>query len=165
MLKNQKFYLVTLTSILLYVSHHVRDPISDFTEEKEIMSVIERESKSFWDKDFKNFSDCWAHQDYVRIIGWWSDGGISVTEGWNTIGKKIQKMMLDNPVPNPQNPVRKNINIRIGKDMAWVTFDQYGKDTDDPKFDMPGLSRETRVLEKIEGKWKIVYVGWLLQGQ
>lgn len=49
--------------------------------------------------------------------------------------------------------------------MAWVTFDQYGKDTNDPTFDMPGLSRETRILEKINGKWKIVYVGWLLQGE
>ena len=31
--------------------------------------------------------------------------------------------------------------------------------------EMPGLSRETRILEKHAGEWKIVYVCWLLEGQ
>jgi len=26
------------------------------------------------------------------------------------------------------------------------------------------LSRETRILEKHDGKWKIAYVGWPLEG-
>lgn len=59
---------------------------------------------------------------------------------------------------------RENINMRIYKDLACMTFDQYGEDTGDPTMDMPGLSRETRILEKHDGKWKIVYVGWLLEG-
>jgi hypothetical protein len=29
--------------------------------------------------------------------------------------------------------------------------------------DMAGLSRETRIFEKHDGEWKIVYVGWLLE--
>ena len=31
--------------------------------------------------------------------------------------------------------------------------------------DMPGLSHETRILEKHDGQRKIVYVGWLLAGE
>jgi hypothetical protein len=73
--------------------------------------------------------------------------------------------MEENPDPNPQNVVRENINMRIYREAAWVTFDQYGKDTGEPDMDMPGLSRETRFLEKHNGQWKIVYVGWLLQGE
>lgn len=134
-------------------------------EEKAIMSVIEKESQAFWDKDFTAYADCWAHKNYVRTMGWWADGGITVVEGWEERGKRTKKHMDDNPTVNPQNPLRKNMNIRIGTDMAWVTFDQYGNDTNDPTFDMPGLSRETRILEKINGSWKIVYVGWLLQGE
>ncbi len=142
----------------------------DFTttkneEEKAIITLIERESKAFWDKDFEAYADCWAHEDYVRTIGWWAAGGITVIQGWEARGNRTRKFMDENPEVNPQNPVRKNMNIRIGKDMAWVTFDQYGKDTNDPTFDMPGLSRETRILEKIKGQWKIVYVGWLLRGE
>jgi hypothetical protein len=129
------------------------------------LKVIESESQAFWDKDFEAYSSCWAHEDYVRTMGWWAAGGITVVEGWKERGNRTKQFMDENPDLNPQNPVRKNINIRIGQDMAWATFDQYGKDTNDPTFDMPGLSHETRILEKIDGEWKIVYVGWLLAGE
>ena len=46
-----------------------------------------------------------------------------------------------------------------------MTFDQYGEDTGDELMDMPGLSRETRIFEKIDGEWKIAYTGWLLDGR
>ncbi|MCB0037015.1 MAG: hypothetical protein KDE51_23455, partial [Anaerolineales bacterium] len=52
----------------------------------------------------------------------------------------------------------------IKGDMAWLTFDQYGEDTGDLIMDMPGLSRETRVLERQNNEWKIIYVNWLLEG-
>jgi len=123
-------------------------------DEKAIIQVIERDSQSFWDKDFQSYADCWAHKNYVRTMGWWAAGGITVVEGWEERGSRTKKHMDENPETNPQNPVRENMNIRIGQDMAWVTFDQYGKDTKDPTFDMPGLSRETRYLRKstVSGK-------------
>ena len=74
--------------------------------------------------------------------------------------------MRANPEPNATayHVRRENVNLRVSAEMAWLTFDQYGEDTADPDMDMPGLSRETRILEKQEGEWKIVYAGWLLQG-
>ena len=155
-------FLVTaplfISSVLWFSNHSLN-------EEDVIMEVIARESAAFWDKDFERYADCWAHEDYIRTMGWWEDGGVTVVEGWKERGSRTKAHMEANPDPNPQNPVRKNINIRVGNDMAWVTFDQYGRDTDDPTFDMPGLSRESRILEKIDGVWKIVYVGWLLEGE
>lgn len=134
-------------------------------EKQAIMQLIDKESSAFWEKDFEAFASCWAHEDYIRTMGWWAAGGITVVEGWEERGGRTKKFMEDFPEKNPQNPVRKNINVRISEDMAWVTFDQYGSDTGDPTFDMPGLSRETRIVEKIDGAWKIVYTGWLLQGE
>ena len=74
--------------------------------------------------------------------------------------------MADNPQPNPtaSHLRRKNINLQVRGNVAWATFDQYGEQTGDTLMDMPGLSRETRVLEKQNGKWRIAYSGWLLQG-
>ena len=57
---------------------------------------------------------------------------------------------------------RENFTLRIGKDMAWVTYDQYAPNTGEATMDMPGLSRETKILEKHRGEWKLVYVGYLL---
>lgn len=72
------------------------------------------------------------------------------------------------PIRTPNPPAaqvrRERINLRVSDQMAWVTFDQYGADTGEPDMDMPGLSHETRILEKQGGEWKIAYVGWLLKG-
>lgn len=134
-------------------------------EQAQILQVIEKESKAFWDKDYDQWAACWAHEPYVRTMGWWKDGGVTVITGWEERSQRTKGYLNKFPKPNPQHVRRENINIRILADAAWVTFDQYGKDTGEPVMDMPGLSRETRVLEKHKEQWKIVYVGWLLEGK
>lgn len=140
--------------------------INQQNEVDAIMAVIDGESVAFWNKDFPAWAAHWVHAPYVRIMGWWDRGGVTVTEGWDTLSARIQEIMTANPEPNPTAALvrRENINLRIHRDVAWLTFDQFGQDTGDLDMDMPGLSRETRILEKHEGQWKIVYVGWLLQG-
>jgi hypothetical protein len=135
-------------------------------EHEAIMQVIADESAAFWNKDYEAWAGCWVHAPYVRIIGWWTHGGVTVNEGWDKLSSIMRQLMEKNPSPNPTAGLvrRENINLRITAEMAWVTFDQYGADTGDARMDMPGLSRETRILEKHAGAWKIVYAGWLLIG-
>ncbi len=132
-----------------------------------IMQVISDESSAFWRKDFEAWSQCWLHTPHIRMIGWWARGGITVIEGWDALSSRVKTTMTTNPEPNPtaSNVRRDNINLHINENMAWVTFDQLGQDTGDLEMDMPGLSRETRILEKQNGQWKIVYVNWLLEGE
>ncbi len=134
--------------------------------EMAVMRVVEAETNAFWNKDFEAWAACWLHSPAVRMMGWWARGGISVIEGWEAHSSNIKRLMDANPTPNPSAAKvrRENVNIRVSDQMAWLTFDQYGADTGEPEMDMPGLSRETRVLEKHDGDWKIVYASWLLQG-
>ncbi|MBK8023199.1 MAG: nuclear transport factor 2 family protein [Chloroflexi bacterium] len=136
-------------------------------EETAVMQVIEAESRAFWLKDFDAWADCWLHSPAIRMMGWWAAGGIRVTEGWEALSAGMRQVMDASPEPNPtaSQVRRERINLRVRESMAWVTFDQYGADTGDSSMDMPGLSRETRILEKHDGQWKIVYVGWLLEGE
>lgn len=131
-----------------------------------IMELIAAESVAFWDKDFEAWSLCWLHAPYVRVMGWWARGGITVTKGWENLSSRMKQVMTENPEPNPTaaRVRRENIHLRIDGNMAWVTFDQFGEDTGDVRMDMPGLSHETRILEKHNDEWKIVYVNWLLEG-
>jgi hypothetical protein len=142
------------------------EPIDPQSEAAAIMNVIEGESAAFWNKDYEAWAQCWVHAPYVRIMGWWARGGITVIEGWDALNERIKTTMAANPEPNPTaaRVRREKLNLRTYQDVAWVTFDQYGLDTGDLAMDMPGLSRETRILEKHNGEWKIVYVGWLLEG-
>jgi hypothetical protein len=140
-------------------------PAIDYAKEQtKILQLIETESKAFWDKDYNKWAACWVHEPYIRTMGWWKDGGVTIVKGWEERGPRTKGFMKEFPEPSPQNVRRENINVRILQDAAWVTFDQYGTDTGEPILDMPGLSRETRFLEKHNGQWKIVYVGWLLEG-
>jgi hypothetical protein len=136
-------------------------------ESAAIMRVIARESEEFWNKDYDAWAQCWLHAPYVRVVGWWARGGVTVIEGFDVLGNRMKENMRTNPEPNPtaSQVRRENINLRIAQDMAWVTFDQHGQDTGEPDMDMPGVSRETRILEKHNGEWKIVYAGWLLEGE
>jgi SnoaL-like domain len=129
-----------------------------------IMEVVERQAAAFWAKDFARWSETWVHADYVRRVGWSPTGGVISVEGWDAIGGAMKKLMAENPTPNPTPAklVRDHINVRSYKDVAWVTFDQHGVDTGEARFDMPGLSHETRILERHDGKWRLAYVGYVL---
>ena len=131
-----------------------------------ILNVIATESTAFWNKDFEAWAQCWVHASYIRLLGWYPAGGVSYQARWDTISAHAREQWLENPVPNPNafKVRREDFNVRIYGDSAWVTFDQYGVDTGEVTFDMPGLSRETRILEKQNGQWKFVSVGYLLEG-
>ncbi len=141
------------------------ESLTSVSEEEAIKKVIIAETEAFWDKDFQKLSNCWVHDDYVRVVGWWEHGGVTVRKGWSVIGDRMEKLINENPEKNRQNVARENFNIRISGNMAWVTFEQYGTDTGEKAMDMPGLSYETRILEKHSGQWRIAYVGWLLDGR
>lgn len=167
---------LVLATLLCFLSCQVQDRGTesmttqssiDYEQEKAaILKVIAEESAAFWDKDFDRYAENWVHGPHTRTMGWWEDGGVTVVEGWEERARRTKAHMEASPEPNPtaNNVIRKNMNIRIFQDVAWLTFDQYGEDTGDETMDMPGLSRETRILEKQDGAWKIAYVGWLLEG-
>jgi hypothetical protein len=138
----------------------------DTTQEKKaLINLIEKETMAFYNKDLQQLSECWGHGSYVRHMGWWKRGGIRVVVvGWDSVFTGFKQLIANNPVQNQQKTIRRNYNFRIVENMAWCTFDGYGQDNKEPDMDMPGLTRETRIFEKQQGKWKIVYVGWLLNG-
>ncbi len=128
-----------------------------------ILRVIEDETAAFWRKDFEAWARCWVQAPYIRRFGWWTLGGITCREGWDQISGRMKELMNEFPEPNPSahQVRRENINLRIGIDMAWITFDQYAPLTGEPSMDMPGLCREANVLEKHDGQWKIASLCYL----
>jgi hypothetical protein len=135
-------------------------------EKAAILEVIERQAAAFWAKDFERWSDTWVHAPYIRRLGWSEPAGVSSVEGWEAIGARMKKSMEENPRPNltPAKLARERLNYRIYGNVAWVTFEQHGVSTGETRFDMPGLSYETRILEKHDGRWKVAYLGYLLAG-
>ncbi|MEJ7681308.1 MAG: hypothetical protein WKG06_26355 [Segetibacter sp.] len=146
------------------VRSHLRTTIDTVKEKKALMDLIEKENVAFYNKDLPQVSECWSHSSYIRHMGWWKRGGIRVVSGWDSLHTNFQELFAKNPAQNQQKTVRKNFNFRIADNMAWCTFDEYGQDNKEPDMDLPGLIRNTRIFEKQNGEWKIVYVGFLLNG-
>ena len=146
-------------------SRSVQDPRLE-REKAAILAVIDRQATSFWAKDFDRWADTWVHAPHVRRLGWSTPGGVVSVEGWDAIGARMKQSMIDDPAPNPTPAklVREHLNFRIQGDIAWLTFEQHAVATGDTRFDMAGLSYETRILEKHDGKWKVAYLGYLLAG-
>ena len=174
-MKNIKLLLLIASIIFIGCESKTID-VNDEPAEKEIdfekeraaiMKVLEEESAAFWDKDFEKYASYWVHEEYIRTMGWWEQGGVTVVNGWKERESRTKAHMELSPEPNPTatRVKRENINLRIYNDVAWMTFDQYGEDTGDTLMDMPDLSRETRIFEKQNGEWKIAYLGWLLEGE
>ncbi|HTV68873.1 MAG TPA: helix-turn-helix transcriptional regulator [Rhizobiaceae bacterium] len=128
-----------------------------------ILKLLRAESEAFWNKDIEAYKRCWVNAPYVRRTGWWSLGGVTWRVGWDEIERRTREQFAAFPEKNatPETMWRENMVIRVGKDMAWVSYDQHATDQGEPIIDMPGLSRETKILEKHEGEWKLVYLCYL----
>lgn len=51
------------------------------SDQAAIMRVIQAESAAFWNRAYAAWAGCWLHEPWVRVMGWWARGGVTVEEG------------------------------------------------------------------------------------
>lgn len=125
-------------------------------ERARILKVIEAETEAYFNKDFEAWARCWVQEPYACRLAWYARGGATIHRSWQAESEEMRLSMRTFPAPNrsAREVRRENVNVRIGKDMAWATFEQIAPMTGDA-FDTPGRQHEGRVLEKQSGAWKI----------
>lgn len=120
-------------------------------DEVVIKSLIEKETKAFFEIDQKTWADCWAKVPYA----FWSFADttdVNSFTGWEAINKGFSNYFKTSK-PSTAKIERSWRDIRIYGNGAYARFTQHVKDdTDRPS------QEEVRVLEKINGQWKIVCV-------
>lgn len=125
-------------------------------EKKAIYATIENETKSFFDRDYESWKSNYAQTDYAFQA--WSnrDGTFDSNVGWDDINNQIGKYITDNPEKSHPKVERKNIKYKFyGDDVAYLTWDQFNSDRGEKNFHH---SKEVRLMEKVNGQWKIVCV-------
>src|SRR3990170_303918 len=90
-----------------------------------VMQVIETESAAYLARDYEAWARCWVHAPHVRRWGFVGHGGACARGGFEEYGERMKQFMAANPSSSAAEYRRESINLRVGKDMAWVTFDQY----------------------------------------
>ena len=120
-------------------------------DEAAIKAVIEKETKAFFEIDQKTWAGLWAHEPYV----FWSFADttdVNSFSGWTEINKGFENYFKTSK-PSTANISRDWHHIKIEGKMAYIRFtQQVTDDSDRPQ------QAEVRVMEKINGEWKIVCV-------
>ncbi len=118
--------------------------------------MIARETAAFMNVDYQTWADTWLKAPYV----YWSYSDSTTTsfvEGWDALNNTYTQYFKD---ARPSNAQITNewIEIRVYETGAYVRFIQRVKDDIDTD-----ETSQVRVLEKVDGKWKVVCVWAIAQ--
>lgn len=134
----------------------------DFEKEKTaIQSLIAKETESYYKQDFEAWKSTYLQSPAFRKFGYWEGYPEKVVSyiGFESLAAEKKKQFeADETLWKGSTEERLNENYRISNDMAWYTFEQNSYEKDTRKF--LGKSMETRILEKVNGEWKIAYLGF-----
>lgn len=130
----------------------------------EIIALIHANRIAMWTQDFAAYEQCFVHADYTTRWGWWRRGGPFLRRGWDDISARVREQFKDPALNLPANAYDtkvENLSLRIGVGMAWATFDQIYPPTLLEGQIGRGSTREVRVFEKHDGRWRIAFLGFL----
>src|SRR5258706_12069408 len=141
-----KFYLSTLfTALAITLTAAQPNDIAA------IKAVIARETQSFFSVDRKSWENCWLQVSYA----YWSysdSTSASYIEGWEGLAKTFESY-FKTAKPSNAEIINEWIEVRVYGNGAYVRFIQKVKDEIEHD-----ETSQIRVLEKKEGKWKVVCV-------
>jgi hypothetical protein len=122
------------------------------SDKEAIKSVIEQETAAFMNVDYRTWSGLWLKVPYA----YWSysdSTGTSFVEGWDNLDNTYVDY-FKNARPSKAEITNEWIEIRIFENGAYAHFEQKVYDEIDSD-----ITSQIRVLEKKDGKWKLVCVG------
>ena len=116
------------------------------SEEEVIIALLEKESATWRSGNIEGHAECWHIQPYSRIF-------VSTADG-NSID--VPPTMMIDPPKNMigQGGTSKNSNYKmnISGNHSWVSHDEQST----TKEGVTTYTYEIRMLEKIDGNWKLV---------
>jgi len=117
-------------------------------EKAAILETINGETKAAFNRDYKSWKDKWIHESYVtKTYMQFPDSSMTETLGWEEINGFVRSYIEAHPEPAPLPTMVNDISVRLYGSGAWVSYEQNDAER--------GLKRETRLMEKVNGQWKI----------
>lgn len=135
-----------------------------FDEEAElaaIMAVIEDETECFFARNYDCWKENWVNEDYAFQAWNNLNGTYDAKVGWSEIDRRVGTYIKENEVTlggTEGHPDVERLNMRTrfyGDKAAYLTWEQYNSDDEEETYQ---ISQELRLMEKVDGEWKIVAV-------
>ncbi len=117
-------------------------------EKGDILKVINDETKAAFNRDYEGWKEKWIHEPHVvKTYMQFPDSSMTESLGWNAISGFVKTYFEEHPEPVPIPTLVNDIDVRLYGNGAYVYFHQNDSER--------GLKRETRLMEKENGQWKI----------
>jgi len=143
-----KYVFALAISFLVIGCNQNQESLNFEIEKTAIIDVLNNETKAAFTRDYEGWKDYWVHEDYVsKTYINFKDSTFSESLGWAPIDDFVRTYIEEHPEPDPLPTLVDDIDVRIYGDAAHVSYEQNDANA--------GLKRETRLMEKIDGQWKI----------
>ncbi len=118
-------------------------------EKKAILKSLNNETEAAFRRNYDDWKDIWVHDAIVtKTYMNFADSTFSESVGWEEISQFVRIFIEEHPKPEPIPKLLNDIDVRLYGNGAWVTYEQQDS--------LRGLKRESRLMEKVNGDWKIV---------
>ena len=136
-------------SVLIGCAHTQPGRHADPAAEKaRILGVLNGETRAALGRDYEAWREHWVHAPYVaKTYVNVADGTGSETRGWDAVDTFVRTYLEEHPEPESPPPPLTSADVRLYSDGAWVSYEQQDADQ--------GWKRESRLMEKVGGRWKI----------
>jgi len=149
-----KNYLLLFSAIILFAGISAWMGIDVEKEKKAIQTVIEEETNAFLAKDFDRLAATYV-QDSTNNRLSASKSAFSFNAGWNDVSTMFKNYMANGIIEVDNRYVKTNYRIKVYKESAWAINDELFTNT---KTGESSKLIGVRFLEKVNGKWKIVFL-------
>jgi len=132
--------------------------MKDITDDRTaILAAIEGETEAYLNRDYNAWEQYWHDGPEIQRVHSHPGTGVHILRG-EEIGKQMRRMLEERLAPMTSSAIRRdNFNIVISAEMAWVSYDQIGSTCDDLE-ELAGRYHELKILQKIEGAWKLTCI-------
>ncbi|MGB3183990.1 MAG: nuclear transport factor 2 family protein [Cyclobacteriaceae bacterium] len=134
-------------------------PQANYEEEKEaIISTLHDETRAAFRRDYESWQKHWVHDPSVsKTYINFADSSLSESLGWEEISGFVKSFIETHPAPEPVPELVADVAVRLYGNGAWVSYEQQDS--------LRGRKRETRLMEKRDGKWRIANMHTTIYGK
>ena len=143
--------IVLIISVFSLVILGCQQPMDPDKEKEAILTLIEEETQSYYDKDFDRWGSFYAQTDdniWMVAGQTWHD----YRDGWKTQADAMKSAFETEKEINRE--VKKPIEVKIYDKSAYIVFENEVFDENQESLEKV---RVTYFLERMDDKWKIVY--------